>query len=241
MTDEERIQQVVALAISAAGPMGDRAGAWKGKINDLIPEISIMLHPQSAQARRAASMLNAVFLTGDPTPVYLGYELEASSTRLLVSFKTKIHPKWNKEGVDTLRSERTDSQLGQAQKRLLDQMSPGQECLVWKIDEEKGDGEKVRILGHVVPLGTKVSTGVPAPVDGGSGPPAAPPREAPSPVPPTGDGGFAEKLTAAMVDLSNPQKKRVADRARARGLWPASDETIDQLIVIVEEIRKAGF
>jgi hypothetical protein len=44
-----------------------------------------------------------------------------------------------------------------------------------------------------------------------------------------------------MVDLSNPQKKRVADRARARGLWPASDETIDQLIVIVEEIRKAGF
>lgn len=134
---------VIAAAIAAAGPKGDNEGAWKGRINAAIPHVVSMLNEGSRQWRIAEEVLNAQVFTA----IYRGYEVEESSKRCVVTIETQVSKRYP-EGLEPIRSHRTDNAQGKEMQRRLDQLSDGDSILVFKAMESINDETKVRVLVH---------------------------------------------------------------------------------------------
>ena len=141
------IPSIIVAAIAAAGPKGSNEAAWKGKINDAIPHIASMIHDGGRQWKIAEEVLNAsVFVA-----TYVGHEVEQSSTRVVVHIDTGKPTKNYPEGIEPIRTHRTDNAQGRNMKRRLDTLDHGDEIVVWKALESVGDGSdahKVRVLVH---------------------------------------------------------------------------------------------
>ena len=189
------IPSVIASAIAAAGPRGSNEGAWVGKINDAIPRIVSMMSEGSRQHRIAEEVATASVFTA----IYRGYEIEESSKRCLVQIETSPSKKYP-DGIEPIRSHRTDNAQGKHMKAQLDQIEPGANIVVWKAMESSDDGgEKYRVLVHVEkrPKFNKNAQSVAppvAPAEGNSGSGevrAAPPVE---PESPPGDSIDSERL-----------------------------------------------
>lgn len=146
------IEDVIKLAIQAAGAADDLI-VWKSRINALIPEIMVMLGERSPQRKAAERLAEASVFTGD----YLGYEYEESSTRCIVKLFTgesKDHP----DGIERIRTDRTDSSPGKMMRRKLDNLPSGCRVAAWKVMETAGQNTKVRVLGHIDYIGSKSSS-----------------------------------------------------------------------------------
>lgn len=144
-------EDVVRLAIQAAGAADDLV-AWKSRVNMLIPEITVMLGERSLQRKAAERLAEATVFTGD----YLGYDYEDSSTRCIVKLFTgesKDHP----DGIETIRTDRTDTSAGKMMRRKLDSLPSGCRVAAWKVMETAGQNTKVRVLGHIEFIGSKVT------------------------------------------------------------------------------------
>jgi hypothetical protein len=142
-------EDVIKLAIQAAGTADDLI-AWKSRVNALIPEIVVMLGERSLQRKAAERLADASVFTGD----YLGYEYEDTSTRCIVKLFTgesRDHP----DGIETIRTDRTDSSSGKMMRRKLDSLPPGCRVAAWKVMETAGQNTKVRVLGHIEFIGSK--------------------------------------------------------------------------------------
>lgn len=196
-------EDVIKLAIQAAGQADDLI-AWKSRINMLIPEITVMLGERSLQRKAAERLAEATVFTGD----YLGYDYEESSTRCVVKLFTgesKDHP----DGVETIRTDRTDSSSGKMMRRKLDGLPPGCRVAAWKVMETAGQNTKVRVLGHIEFIGSKVTEQ--------SQPRAAAVAPAPTPDVPA-DTSKREALIKGLQSLTATQKVAVHTMCKDAGI-----------------------
>jgi len=231
------IPSIIVAAIAAAGPKGSNEAAWKGKINDAIPHIASMIHDGGRQWKIAEEVLNAsVFVA-----TYVGHEVEQSSTRVVVHIDTGKSTKNYPDGIEPIRTHRTDNAQGRNMKRRLDTLQKGDEIVVWKALESVGDGSdahKVRVLVHYETRPKrKDSSAGPGEGshagDGGGSVEQSETRNSDS------SGAVAEStpLTERFDRLSGPVKVAVVRRFRAGNIsFPEPDPAdADRFIGIIEE------
>lgn len=141
------IPSILAAAVAAAGPMGSNVGAWKGKVNAAIPAVAAMMHETTRQWKIAEEVLGASVFHA----TYVSHKLEESSTRVVVTIDTGKPTKNYPDGLEPIRTHRTDNAQGRSMAARLDQLAAGDEIMVWKALEAMGDGadaNKVRVLVH---------------------------------------------------------------------------------------------
>jgi len=199
-------EDVIKLAIQAAGTADDLI-AWKSRINALIPEIVVMLSERSLQRKSAERLADASVFTGD----YLGYEYEETSTRCVVKLFTgesRDHP----DGIETIRTDRTDSSSGKMMRRKLDGLPSGCRVAAWKVMETAGQNTKVRVLGHIEFIGGKQSSPNTASstVDRAANPQPEQPRQA--------DVGQRDEVVKALQALTAAQKVTVHAMCKQAGI-----------------------
>jgi len=118
------------------------------KINNAIPRIISMMGEGSRQWRIAEEVATASVFPA----IYRGYNIEGSSTRCVVSIETSPSKKYP-DGIEPIRSHRTDNAQGKNMVLQLDQLTDGDDIVVWKALEagtsKDGDEMKVRVLVHV--------------------------------------------------------------------------------------------
>ena len=227
---EENIPMIIAAAVAAAGPRGSNDAAWKAKINEAIPHIASMISDGSRQTKIAQEVLGASVFVAE----YVRHELEASSTRCVVWLNSGRPSRNYPDGIEPIRSHRTDNAQGRAMKERLEQLKPGDEVVVWKALEEAGEN-KVRVLVH---LETRAKREVSV-----SGSPSLPDTgRSPSEGLLLSDSDGERKSNVAPVitrfeALPTKVKVAVAKRARAVGINVAEPEgdTAEKLAKIIDE------
>lgn len=227
---DDNVPMIIAAAIAAAGPRGSNDAAWKAKVNEAIPHVVSMMGEGSRQTKIATEVLGASVFVAE----YVRHELETSSTRCVVWLNSGRPSRNYPDGIEPIRSHRTDNAQGRAMKERLDQLSPGDELVVWKALEEAGEN-KVRVLVHLEtrPKREVSVSGFPSFPDTGR--------------PPSGglllsdpDGGrkSSESPTSDRFEaLPAKIKVAVAKRARAEGINVSEPDTshVDQLMKIIME------
>lgn len=232
MNHDELIPLVLASAAAAAGPNPNAAG-WRNKVMELIPPIAAMMNDSAREWQAAASVLDA----GVFPATYLGYELEESSTRCLVKLDSGKPTKNYPDGIEPIRSHRTDGPMGRSMRERLDKLTKGDRILVWKALEPTKDGEKVRVLAHLAFLGHGETSERAAP-SGDVTPravPDEPPVDSPSDSPHSDDVQLAIKT---FDELAPRVKAQAAKALREAGLQfptPADNET-ERWFSIIDEV-----
>jgi len=216
---------VVMAAIAAAGPRGDNDYLWKQKVNENIPYVVAMMGENSRQRIIANQTLDAqVFVA-----TYRGYEVEKSSTRCLVQLETRPTAR-RPDGIEPIRSHRTDNPQGKAMQRRLDELKDGDEILVWKAMEATSTDMKVRILVHFEKLPGRKNQ-----------------EQNDEPMVKTEPGVFDEPAEVDRFNgLNNKVKTKVAKRLREAGIdFPmpaeADRERFNQIIGEEEQAFKEAF
>ncbi|HXG72127.1 MAG TPA: hypothetical protein VNJ04_16070 [Gemmatimonadaceae bacterium] len=218
------IARVVAAACSAAGPVGNNPGAWKGKVNDLIPEIAAMMSDHSHQWKQAEAILDADHVSC----VYLSYELEETSQRLIVGIMAD-----NAQEMETMRTPPMYTPAGRRMRERLDKVQRGDRMHIWKVVEatRRDPTKKVRYIGHFEHFGPPKTADVNSP-DVQRAPPSQQSAAA---------GSAGADLVDALNSLSTTAK--LAVRAGAIGLGvanflqPANDEEYNTIMNLIERHR----
>lgn len=230
-TELAEARLIVATACAAAGK-AENIPAWKGRVNTLIPEVGAMLGERSSQMKRALMMAEAVVFTAE----FIGFEMSQASKRYevkLVHAVDKDHP----QGVQTIGTDRSDTGPGKAMLAHLEIVRPGNTLLCWK-GFEKRAGRRYAVLMHfeVLPDRPKDAddTG-PTPADRrqpGPGEDAARPSPGPN-----------RSAASAAIDewqrkLTPKQLASAVRRARQENIWPATEESLDRVLVLMSEESK---
>jgi hypothetical protein len=217
-------KQVVLAAVNAAGPTGNNVQAWRAKIrDDLVPMIAAMLREGSPLTRHADDVMGSAVFGGE----ILGLELEESSKRVIVTFRSETTSKSDKgdDGSESIRTHRTDTAFGKTQYRRLQDAGVGAKLLFYKTMEPTGvAGREVRVLSHFDVLSTGQRDG-PPPVDR--------PAQAPPDHPPASGG--ADSLMDRLSKLPGPVAGKVAKTYRdTKRPWPPTEPldraALEQLI-----------
>ena len=146
--EQATVNEIILAAVGAAGPVGDDKSAWVDRVTDMAAEIAILCSDRSRPCRRIQSVANSKVFTAN----VVGGKLEASSTRGVVNLKTKPtaqHP----DGLEQVRTERTDSHDGAAMWERLKALK-GHRVVLWVEVQEYNSGQgKVRVVQYVEDLG----------------------------------------------------------------------------------------
>lgn len=226
MTTEANLQpMIIAAAIAAAGPRPASDYTWEQRVNAAIPSIVAMMHESSRPWKIADEVLNATVFVG----TYVSHSVEESSTRCLVQIDTGRPSRNYPDGVEPIRSHRTDNPQGQAMQKRLADLRAGDEILVYKTMESSGEGadaNKVRTLVHfrLLRRAERAET-------------AEPRREQPAPKAERVEEGGP--LTERFNALPNPIKIEVVKRLRAAGISFPEPEPYDEAkyILIIQEVE----
>lgn len=162
MTDK---QQIILAALTTTGPRtfvedvnddGEYAerlendGEWNERFMDNVKIAYSLLDENSAASRLLDNLDNATKFVAN----IVGGRLEKTSKRIVVELESKPS-KSNPDGIEKIRTERTDTPAGQAMKNKLKSLV-GHRVLVYKhLEQNTRDGqtEKYRTLIHVEDLG----------------------------------------------------------------------------------------
>lgn len=131
------------LAVAAAGTADDPT-AWKDRVYALVGHIGALLAPSgNPDALELGEwMLQSKAFNG----TFVKAEHDSNTKRLMVSFRSETA---DDGGLDVLRTEPDYTPLGAAmQRRVLEELRPGDECRVFKHIEAVDAKRKVRILAH---------------------------------------------------------------------------------------------
>lgn len=143
---DEVIPSIIAAAIAAAGPMGAHEGQWKAKVNRAIPHITSMLNDGSRQWKTALEVLEASVFTGQ----YVRHEIEESSTRVMLYVDVGRPSENFPDGIESIRSHRTDNAAGRDMLSRLEKLESGDELVLWRSMEKiEGTNKSVRTLVHM--------------------------------------------------------------------------------------------
>ncbi len=219
------IARVVAAACSAAGPVGNNPGAWKGKVNDLIPEIAAILSPHSHQWKQAESILDADHVSC----IYLCYEPEETSQRLIVQIIAD-----NAQEMETMRTPPMYTQAGKRMRERLNKVQRGDRMHIWKVVEatRKDPTKKVRYIGHFESYGP--------PKDADATSPGV--QRAPATQQSAAAGGAGVDLDALFVAINElPTAAKLAVRSGAMSLGvanflqPTNDEEFHTIMNLIKQ------
>jgi len=151
LTETER-RAVILAAVQAAGlddGPDDRGLTWPQRVAETAGRITAMLDPHSDVQRAIGHLEMAKVFPA----VIEKVEKEASSTRALITLRTKVserHP----DGRETARSERTDDPLGMAMARKLTALRSHKVMLWVELEAMGGSADRrVRVIRHVEDLG----------------------------------------------------------------------------------------
>lgn len=153
MDDATRAQIVVA-AVTVAGPVGDDLLAWQVGVAEQAARIVAMTSSEHTISKMIEGTAAAKVFTG----TVLRVEKEASSTRGLVTLKTRVHAEFAPDGTEKVRTDRTDNPYGLSMARRMRSLI-GHRVTVW-VENEKmasGSGKTTRVLRHVEDLGVEES------------------------------------------------------------------------------------
>ncbi len=140
--------QIVIAALSAAGPVGEDAEAWDGRVLELASQFTAMLAPTSTVSKIIDSVSNAKVFTG----TVLAVKKEDTSTRGIVTLKTKVS-EHSPDGTEQARTERTDTPLGLSMARRVRALV-GHRVVVWiDVQPIKNSTKKSRVLVNIEDLG----------------------------------------------------------------------------------------
>lgn len=138
-------RMAVVAAFAYAGPLGGNEAAWRKKLNQGAIVAAAAMNGKAA--RLAQEILDSDVFRGE----YRGYRLEETSQRLIVDVFTDNHSPRNKrtDGVEEIRTDRTDTKMGEAMRERLDRLPLGSTILVFKYMEKmSGSTDEVRIMKH---------------------------------------------------------------------------------------------
>lgn len=149
--DSSTRMNVIAAAVTAAGPVGEDRAAWQAAVQELAIGITVMASETSQIAKAIESIENSKVFKG----TVMSVKKETSSTRGIVTLHTGTDRV--KDGVpagcEQVRTERTDNPVGLAMAKKMREMI-GNSVLVWVEVEEYNNGAgKVRVLRHAEILG----------------------------------------------------------------------------------------
>lgn len=148
--DDSLRTQIILAAVNAAGTRDEdeAPAAYEARVSAEARRITVMTGPTSTISRAIESIEKAKVFPA----VIDSVKREASSTRGIVTLKAKPS-KFHEDGIETVRTERTDNPEGVAMVRALKPLI-GHRVLVWVELESVNDGaSKVRVLRHVEDLG----------------------------------------------------------------------------------------
>ena len=249
-----RAESLVIAAISASPPCGNDTAAWRNNVEAALAEIHVALNPYGRLMRRALLFADA------PKPFwgeYVGYQLEQTSKRLVVSFRhdrDREHP----DGTETIRTDRTDTPAGERMQKRLDRVRPGTVLIVHKIMEPMRDqpGRAVRIMANFE-YAPKSAQNSEQPANGGqpgttrSDPPAGavsypkpaggPHTPGASPTPGLEESALLRKANDALAQFGPTHHREVVQKALRAGLWPPTEQTIDQLMTLIADDTEPPF
>jgi hypothetical protein len=231
---------IVAAAIAAAGNMNSSV-AWQHRVNSLIAPVGAMFGERSRQMQRALGMLNATVFTAQ----LAGFKIEESSTRLIVDL---VHPvdKDHPDGLQHIRTERTDTAPGKAMAEKIGHAKSGDTLLCWKVLEEIASGpnagRNASVLYHIEVLPDRKDS-TPRAEGGGpvvrSAPEEQPGGTASSGAPSTKVATINEfeAFNTATEHLDGRTKAAFVASLREQELWPPSSATIDRILIEAGKVR----
>lgn len=147
--DAKERNDIILGAVAMTGPVGESQAEWDARLKANAKSLSLMLNDNSDVARSINMLAECKNFVG----TILGVQKEESSTRGFVALKT-TPSKFNDEGVESVRTERTDSSdEAKAFASRLRRELIGHRVLVWVEMQETKAGQKVRVLQHVQDLG----------------------------------------------------------------------------------------
>lgn len=141
MNTDELIPLVITAAVASAGPMKDTR-EWSDNVMLNITRVGTLLNEGSREWKLAHQMLEAPVFVAK----FVSFEVEQTSTRCLVQLDSGRPGRNYPDGIEPIRSERTDNALGAAMKARLERLKPGDEIAVWKGMDELPSGDKARVL-----------------------------------------------------------------------------------------------
>lgn len=149
--------QVILAAVNAAGPQNQSVnddgnpdlGVWRANVESAAVQIAVMLGERSSIRKSVEAIADCKVFTA----TILKVSKEKTSSRGLVELKTKPSTHYP-DGIETARTERTDSDLTALQFAKTLQGLVGHRVVVWVQLQVFGDSDhKVRVIKHVEDLG----------------------------------------------------------------------------------------
>jgi hypothetical protein len=231
-------RDILIGAIAAAGAEAAGTFKWQWKVAMMIPEVAAMMEPTSKMTERALLCMDAQYIAAE----YLGSTYEESSTRLIVSLKSDRN-----EDVETIRTERTDTEAGKAMRAKLDKLAHGTRILVRKVMEPMHNqkGRSVRVMMHFETLpprkdhkDAEAAPTNPAPHRVADDAPQLDPGE-PARAPGSTSHRTAEEVVKEVCDtIVDPAVRlKVKQALLDNGLWPTTDENLDAALVLIQMER----
>lgn len=257
MADEKeerdpRVDNILQLAIGAAGPVTDSLARWQNKVMHLIGEITNVFAEGSPQYRYAHNLLHSPSILG----TFTGLEFNENSRRYKVLYVADKSRKGD-NAAEHIWSERVHTPIGAIQQATLRELSQGERVRIWKTlekHEDRGpDGMTIRTLVHIARIDAAASSGT------GSAPPALPPPEraaaSPRPAAPASPEGSVPSGEATTSKIPNPSvatawQKLPAKRRLALAQWgrdngipnmfdpDLTDEQVQSILVHCELIQR---
>jgi hypothetical protein len=244
MPDQEislQAQMAVVAGFAYAGPDMGKEWTWRARFQQGMVRAAAAMNGFPAQ--EAQAVIDAQVFAGE----YGGYDLEESSTRLLVKVRSDTGRDRGKDadGYERIRTDRTDGAFGKTMKARLDDVPIGSRIVVWKVLEKmknSDDDQKVRVLKHfeVIQLNKDSTSRGPLPASpsgtgGGASPPVAPPPTTSVPL----DEVWSPVLVRIRALEPGPLGEFVRACAQEKLWWknpPPEDQ--DRIIRILNEKEK---
>jgi hypothetical protein len=196
---DPRVDTILRLAVSAAGPVTDSPGRWRDKVMTLVGEVTNIFADGSPEHQYAYLLLNSPTITG----TFTGREFNSNAKRYKVLY-TADRSRKGENAAEHIWSYRNHTPLGAIQERMIRDLHKGERIRIWKTlekHEDRGDdGMTVRTLVHIARI--EAGTSEPA----GSSPSALPPPARPAESPSAGAPAAAPSAAAgAESQLSSPK------------------------------------
>ncbi|MEJ7648609.1 MAG: hypothetical protein WKF57_06080 [Nakamurella sp.] len=152
---------IIAAAHAVAGPIAadaDPAVAVKeqrARVIEAITDLAILADDDESWANKAINSVvgeNVKRFSG----VVVSVDKEKATTRGIVSLKTKVHPEYAPDGIEQVRTERTDDPVGLAMAKRLRSLVGHKVLLRVEMEQfvnKAGSARKSRVVRHVQDLG----------------------------------------------------------------------------------------
>lgn len=201
MEHDPRVDEILRLAVSAAGPVTESPARWRNRVMRMIGEITEIFEEGSPQQTYAYQMLHSPRIAG----TFMRATFNDNSKRYKVEYIADKSRK-GEHHEEHIWSHRNHTPIGAHQEWIIKELQQGERIVLWKTIEQDesrgGDGQSFRTLVHIA----RKDAGTVSPPTGRGSPPPPPPSETPAAVPPAAEAPaeFTSGSAGAESKIPNP-------------------------------------